>query len=455
MPRASSRFLVVALATLLATGWLSARPLPSRAAGSVSLAALDSAYAQDFNTLGALGTTNPSSGLPAGWEMSESGTGANAFYAAGTGSSATGDTYSFGTFGAFGDRAFGSLRSTVVPTLGASFTNDTGTTVTGLDVSYAGEMYRAGVASRNAADRLDFQLSTDATSLTTGTWSDYDALDFASPAISTTLGPKDGNASAFRSALTLSITGLSIANGASFWIRWTDYDISGLDDGLAVDDFSLTPRGVDPDAPPTFTIAGLGCSTDGAGGSFLVSVADEETAPGDLSLALTGNTNATLVPDAGVAISGAADRTVSVLAADHQNGTGILTFTLGDGVNDVTFDIGVQVGTDADESLSGTEGSDLLVGAQGADVLSGLGGGDVLCGGNGPDSLSGGDGSDLLDGDRGNDVLVGDDGNDGLRGGQGIDSLTGATGADAFSGNAGADVNADFNAGEGDTSDGT
>ena len=35
----------------------------------------------------------------------------------------------------------------------------------------------------------------------------------------------------------------SIANGATVWIRWTDVDVTGADDGLAVDDFSLTPLG--------------------------------------------------------------------------------------------------------------------------------------------------------------------------------------------------------------------
>jgi hypothetical protein len=33
---------------------------------------------------------------------------------------------------------------------------------------------------------------------------------------------------------------LSIANGATFWIRWSDFDASGADDGIGVDDFSIT-----------------------------------------------------------------------------------------------------------------------------------------------------------------------------------------------------------------------
>jgi predicted extracellular nuclease len=249
MPRIASRFLVIAMATLLATGWLSASPQPTRAAGSASLTAVGVAYTQDFNTLATLGISNPASDMPTGWDFSETGTNANTFYAGGTGSGTAGDTYSFGG-SVSTDRALGGLRSSALaPTVGASFTNNTGTTVIQLDVAYTGEMWRAGVLNRNAADRIDFQLSTNATSLTTGTWTDYDALDFSSPAINTTVGAKDGNTSGFRTALSLSITGLSIANGASFWIRWTDFDITSSDDGLAVDDFSLTPQGGTDTAP--------------------------------------------------------------------------------------------------------------------------------------------------------------------------------------------------------------
>ena len=49
-------------------------------------------------------------------------------------------------------------------------------------------MWRAGVTNRNAADRLDFQISTDATSLTTGTWADKNVLDYSSTNINATAG---------------------------------------------------------------------------------------------------------------------------------------------------------------------------------------------------------------------------------------------------------------------------
>ncbi|MFN5020282.1 MAG: hypothetical protein ACK5GP_01400, partial [bacterium] len=52
-----------------------------------------SPYAQNFNTLAKAGA---SSVLPSGWLLLETGTNANANYTAGTGSSNSGDTYSFG-----------------------------------------------------------------------------------------------------------------------------------------------------------------------------------------------------------------------------------------------------------------------------------------------------------------------------------------------------------------------
>ena len=413
--------------------------------------------------------------------------------------------------------------------------------IANFDVAYTGEMYRAGVLNRNAADRLDFQLSLNATSLTTGTWTDYDALDFSSPVVNTTVGAKDGNGSAFRSALSFRVPNLTIANGATFWIRWSDFDVAGLDDGLAVDDLSITPRpnndvapqvsstspadgavdvAVDSDVSVTFsepvTVSGTAfdvtCSSSGThtgtvsggpttytidpdanfhqdesctvtvddagvsdadandppdhlaadatflfrvanpaptyeivagpsclanGGTFIVSVHDLEVDPALLTLTRGGNSNTALVPNAAVSISGTVERTIVVTVADRKTGVSVLAFTLSDGVNDVAFEIKVQVGTNADDSLAGTDGSDLLMGGNGADALSGLGGGDVLCGGNGNDALKGGAGQDLVSGDRGDDALTGD------------------SDADRFSGGLGADTSADLSTVDGDTSDGT
>jgi hypothetical protein len=224
---------LLALAMLLVS--LLSGAHPAQAAGSISLTTAGAPYSQNFDTLATNGT---SSTLPQGWDFAEAGASANTIYSAGTGSSTTGDTYSFGAT-ANTERAFGGLQSgSLIPTIGASFTNNTGATITDLAIAYTGEQWRLGTVGR--ADRLDFQLSTDAITLTAGTWLDQNSLDFTSP-FTGTAGALNGNATANHTTISNTITGLNIPNSAVFWIRWADLNASGNDDGLAIDDFSLTP----------------------------------------------------------------------------------------------------------------------------------------------------------------------------------------------------------------------
>lgn len=217
------------------------------AAAQISLTAIGGSYTQDFNTLALTGT---SSTVPAGWAFAETGTSANALYNSGTGSSTTGDTYSFGA-AASAERAFGGLLSgSVVPTVGAQFVNNTNNLINSLNIDYTGEQWRLGALSR--LDRLDFQYSLDATSLTTGTWVDADALDFTAPVTGPATGALDGNTAPNRTVISSSVGSLSIPNGATFWIRWSDFNPAGADDGLAVDDFSITPQATVPNEQSSF-----------------------------------------------------------------------------------------------------------------------------------------------------------------------------------------------------------
>ena len=208
----------------------------------ISLTTLGSAYTQNFDTLSNVaGSTTNSLTIP-GWFLTEGGGGArdNEQYAVDTGGSTTGDMYSYGAAGST-ERALGELRSgTLIPLFGACFTNNTGATIGNLAIAFNGEQWRLGTAGRT--DQLNFEYSTNATDLVTGTWTGVPALNFTTPDTVTT-GAKNGNAAADRTALSSTISSLSIANGATFWIRWNDTDATGADDGLAVDDFSLTPTG--------------------------------------------------------------------------------------------------------------------------------------------------------------------------------------------------------------------
>lgn len=210
---------------------------------TIALTTLGTAYTQNFNTLSNTAGANSNNLVITGWYLTETGGGArdNEQYGVDTGGSTTGDTYSYGASAAT-DRALGGLRNgTLIPLFGAAFTNNTGSTITSLTISYTGEEWRLGTASRGS-DQLNFQYSTNATDLNTGTWTSVSALNFATPDI-VTVGAKNGNAASERTNISTVITGLNIANGATFWIRWTDTDATGADDGLAVDDFSLTPNG--------------------------------------------------------------------------------------------------------------------------------------------------------------------------------------------------------------------
>jgi hypothetical protein len=218
-----------------AFGWLSST---ESAWAQAPLTSLNTPYTQDFNTLVNTGT---SSILPTGWRILESGTNADSLYVAGTGSSNAGNTYSFGAANS-SDRALGGVLSgSLTPGFGAAFANSTGAQITQLQIAYTGEQWRSGV-NTGRQDSLIFEYSLNATSLATGTWNRVSGLDFAS-LNNTVTGALDGNAPANRSNLAATINGLSIAPGATFWVRWSDYNAAGADDGLGVDDFSLTPTG--------------------------------------------------------------------------------------------------------------------------------------------------------------------------------------------------------------------
>lgn len=204
-------------------------------------------YTENFDSLSSTGTT-PSSTLPAGWSIAESGTGAAAdnLYVVGTGSSNAGNLYSFGSTGST-ERALGSVASgSVAPMFGASFINTTGGNVGQIDIQYTGEQWRLGsVTAGRVSDMLNFQYSVDAVSLTTGTWTDVDSLDFRSVVLTGgTVGARDGNSAEFRANVQGSITQLNLAANQTLWVRWVDPDIAGSDDGLAIDDFSLTLVGL-------------------------------------------------------------------------------------------------------------------------------------------------------------------------------------------------------------------
>jgi hypothetical protein len=193
-------------------------------------------YTQSFNTLAVSGA---SSSLPTGFAFSEAGSG-NSTYEANDGFNATGNTYSFGT-STNPDRALGEVTTgTVQSKIGACFLNNTDSAIMSALVSYTGEQWRLGTTG-GPVDRFDFQFSTDATSLNDGTWINVDGLDFSTPNNISPPGALDGNGAGNRTVF--SPTALNpatpVAAGKTFFIRWLPSNITGANDGLAIDDFLL------------------------------------------------------------------------------------------------------------------------------------------------------------------------------------------------------------------------
>lgn len=205
----------------------------------VSFTAVGTAVTQNFD---GMGTT-----LPTGWSAyrdSGSGTlGQDLAPVVDNGSSNSGAMYSVGETNAT-DRALGSIASgSTVPAFGAQFTNNTGSTITSINVNFTEEQWRTG-SNATADEIVAFTFSTNATGLNdaAATWTPLTAGNLTEILTTATDNAAvNGNLPANQLNKTFTITGLSLANGSSIWIKWTDANDFGSDCLLAIDNLSLTP----------------------------------------------------------------------------------------------------------------------------------------------------------------------------------------------------------------------
>ena len=218
------------------------------------------AIVQEFDSLSA--SVTPSAQLPPGWYLTElpsaAGAGGDGQYVVGTGSSNSGGAYSFGLLNS-AERALGSVGSgSADPThYGAKFVNAASGPLTALMITVDGEMWRRGASSPPNGDALEFSYSTDAANLATGTFTPVPQLNVNSLAASclnvsgtTAAGPSNGNTASCRNTVGAVISGLAVNPGASIWIRWTDRNSPGNDDGLAIDNVAVTATFSSDPTPP-------------------------------------------------------------------------------------------------------------------------------------------------------------------------------------------------------------
>ncbi|PZF73652.1 T9SS type A sorting domain-containing protein [Taibaiella soli] len=197
-------------------------------------------YTQDFNTYNGAAATS----APAGWTTTS-----NVYKGYGTGSSNAGGIYALGTSP---DYAMGALCSGSASTITfkVSFTNNTTTTITSLDIAYDFEQWRWATGNSNPLTVTQTGLGSASVS----------GLTQASSSAS---GPTGTGVTTHKS---ISLSGLSVAPAATFSLTWTITDGSGSDNAVGVDNFVITADGNTPPAsitqqPVTANVCGSATSS--------------------------------------------------------------------------------------------------------------------------------------------------------------------------------------------------
>ncbi len=247
--------------------------LISPLSGQVVLTELGSAYTENFNNISGVSTAGVKSwtdnSVIPGWYGTTVGATTQNYRA--TNANNTSPTTTAGSptsllaMRSGSEAAFGTVSSSsYYGVLGVQFVNNAGTTITSLVVSYVGEQWGW---NKGGANTLEFTYSTDATSLSTGTWTSFEDLSFTalysnytganstgvglngngntifngSTYVTKSEGEAGGPGALNYTTISATITGLSIADGETFWLRWTDViSGSGVGQALGIDDFQLT-----------------------------------------------------------------------------------------------------------------------------------------------------------------------------------------------------------------------
>lgn len=216
--------------------------------GSAQLSYTGGLVSQSFDTLLASGTFTFTGKGPAQLDqapISAAGTQGWSIYArvgsplkflVDSGTLGTASVYSHGSMGAT-DRALGSLGGSHVANLGLRLVNDTGQTITQFTVAFRGEQWRRGDSA--APGFLEFGYRINATPFdidSTATFTTVSALNFTAPNANSVPTSLNGNLAVNRAELSATVTGITWPAGHTLALRWRDFDETGADDGISIDD---------------------------------------------------------------------------------------------------------------------------------------------------------------------------------------------------------------------------
>ncbi|MDR6966764.1 hypothetical protein J2X31_000762 [Flavobacterium arsenatis] len=206
--------------------------------GQVNTGPLPFTKTDDFNSYNPSSAANVTSTLPTGWAYSF--TGATAYRGRTNSVGTNNGVYAFGTNP---DYSLGAFRTgSNVHTYTVSFTNNSGSTITSISVAWNYEQWTFANASGWNVTGTG-QLASNTT---------LNAADF--------VGSATGSAGA-STPISLNLTGLNITNGQSFGITFSTTDASGADNGISIDDFSITATGAPACSAPTTEATNIGFSS--------------------------------------------------------------------------------------------------------------------------------------------------------------------------------------------------
>jgi hypothetical protein len=225
---------------------------------------VNTTYSVDFNAMASSTTATLPTGFRIGsdWSTGSAAT-TQAAGTSGTGilnSTSAGGCYNFGNglTASATDRALGFLSSTSYTSPRSilyAFTNSTGQTITSLTLSWNYEKYRSGTRAFNWTF---FHGNTSAAPTA------YSSGDLAYPAELSNTVVYNPPSSISKS---ITISGLNIPNGTTYYLRWTYTGVGGSTNGqgLAIDDFKIAANRVpcsNPTAQPTdLTFSNIGVSS--------------------------------------------------------------------------------------------------------------------------------------------------------------------------------------------------
>jgi hypothetical protein len=253
-------------------------------------------YTQNFNSLPSTGSaTWTDNSTIANWYAQRSAAGTT--IVANDGSSNSGALYSYGT-GTNADRALGTLGSGTPGNFayGVQLQNNSGVTVTDLQVAFTGEQWRNSAAAAQTANFYYKISSTPITALNpnaNGTWTAVTALNFTSPITGGTASALDGNAAANRTVVaSFAIPSLSLAAGQYIMLKWDDIDHTGADHGLSIDDVTISWTVTIGGTPTKLAITNVNPASPTVNAPFSVTVQSQDA--GNAPTNVTGNTTVNL-----------------------------------------------------------------------------------------------------------------------------------------------------------------